>query len=185
MCTPIGRKRAISPANNQCNKTPCYTQNHSQKYFCFRTIVPWKMYVNRTKKSMPGMNHSHFWKNIFPWIVGQNWRASKKKGWTNEWPEIIVMLTCLDLKSSRGKKMKKKKETSVYRIRFHDFGIKYIVSNGWRTYLSDLVIKKWPEEGHFFVCDLVCVCALVHLLCMFVGGGRGWVHRCIITQNGV
>ena len=41
-----------------------------------------------------------------------------------------------------GKENEKKKEekTEVDIVRFHDFGIKYIVSNGWWTSLSDLAI---------------------------------------------
>ena len=75
-------------------------------------------------------------------MVGQNWHASKKKGRPDECPEIIVMLRCSDLKSSRGKRIRRKKEekTEVDRVLFHDFGIKYIVSNGWWTSLSDLAI---------------------------------------------
>ena len=110
MCTPMGeRVQLISPASNQFIKTPCYTQNLSQKCFCFRPVVPWIMYVIRAKKNMPVMNHSHFWKKNISMNCRQNWRASKKKGWPDECPEIFVMQRCLDLKITREKRMRRKK----------------------------------------------------------------------------
>ena len=32
MFTPLARKAVISPASNQCIKTPCYTKNHTRRF---------------------------------------------------------------------------------------------------------------------------------------------------------
>ena len=184
MSSAIVRKTVISPASNQCIKTPCYTQNHWQKCSCIRQLSPPIDHVHYTNKNpMPGINHSHFSKTILPWSVRQNWHASKKKGCPDEFTDIIVILRCLDLTHSGGKT-----KIELNRKRYHYFGVKYIVFKSvLQSDLSDLAIWKCREEGNFFVCAYFVFLLLVLLLYMhaFVWGGKGWVDKGIITQNGV
>ena len=48
---------------------------------------------------------------------------------------------------------------------------------GWRTYLSNLSIWKWPEEGNFFLCTyfmFVCCCTCCVCLYLYEEGGDGY-----------
>ena len=99
-------KEVISPSGNQCIKN---TLLHTESFT--------KVFLHQARRSMDHVHHSN--KNSMPrvWItvisrklschevyvkIGMHQR--NRQVWPDEYPDIIVMLRCLDVKSSGGKR---------------------------------------------------------------------------------
>ena len=107
-CSPIFRRKIISPATNNFIKTPYYTHNYLQKYSCIRPVLPWIIYIIETK--LPYL----VWiavisRKLSCYEVYGNigMHQSSRKVWPDESVDIIVMLRCFVRKLS-GRKTKER-----------------------------------------------------------------------------